>query len=146
MNSPERLVSLCILTVGVSLLLVGLVSGTPVRHVVQVIPVGIAFALEARHSSWAPTAALPLFVFWLFIMSLIWLWLLGLARVVTGTFSLTEIGLTLAIGLACVVGCIAALRCRTDRGGLQRTAAFVLFAGLQICAMWVSLQHSIASR
>ena len=146
MNSTERLVSLCVATVGIALLLVGLVSGTPIRHVIQVIPVGIALFLGARRSPWAPAAALPLFVFWFFIMSLIWLWLLGLARIVTGKFSPAEIGLTIVIGLGCAVGGVAALRCRTDRGGVQRAVAFMLFAGLQISAMWVSLQRFIASR
>jgi len=146
MDSTERLVSLCMLIVGVALLLVGVVSGTPVRHLIQVIPVSIAFALAARRSPWAPSAALAIFAFWLSIMTLIWLWLLGLASVVTGQFSPTEIGLTIAIGLGCGLGGIAALRWRANGRWAARIAVFLSFAVLQIGALWASLQPLVAGR
>lgn len=146
MTSNQRLVLICLTAVAVSLLLVGVVSGTLVRHVIQVIPVGIALALSARRSASTPYAALAVFLFWFFIMSLIWLWLLGLARIVTGHFSHAEIGLTMVIGVAALVGCWAALGWRTDRRWTQRVAVFLLFAAMQIGAMWASLRPAIADR
>jgi hypothetical protein len=48
-------------------------------------------ALGIRRSGWIKWAALPCFFFWLMLMILIWLFLLGWARIVSGTFSPTEI-------------------------------------------------------
>jgi lysylphosphatidylglycerol synthetase-like protein (DUF2156 family) len=63
MSRPTVIGSL--LAVALSLLLVGLISGTFTRHVVQVLPVLIAVLVVVRRVDWGPWAAAPLFVFWL---------------------------------------------------------------------------------
>jgi hypothetical protein len=142
----ERLVVACTTTIAVSLLLVGAVSGTVIRHVIQIVPVVVAALLGARRSPLAPWAALPLFVFWLFIMTLIWLFLLGVSSLVTGHFSPAEIVLTVAIGIASLVGAIAVIRTRSETTWGARVAVFVLFAALQIAAMWTSMRPAVATR
>jgi hypothetical protein len=47
----ERVVRWCLAGAIVALLLVGLVSGTPIRHVIQALPAAIALALLAKRSS-----------------------------------------------------------------------------------------------
>lgn len=87
MTREERITAIALTTVLVALLLVGLVSGTILRHVVQVGPLLAAVLAVTLRPGWSRFAAMPVFAFWLFIMALIWLYLLGLARVVTGQFS-----------------------------------------------------------
>src|SRR5580765_3027262 len=62
-----------------ALVVVGFVSGTPVRHLIQILPALLALGFVALREPWAAFGALPIFCFWLLIMSLIWLYLLGLA-------------------------------------------------------------------
>jgi hypothetical protein len=87
-------------TLVVALLCVGIVSHTFARHVVQVIPPVVALVIVLRGSNFGPAAAAPIFTFWLGVMANIWMFLLGIARIFTGTFTLIEIALTLVIGIA----------------------------------------------
>ena len=146
MPMNEKIVASCLLALVVSMLLVGVVSDTILRHTVQVVPGIVGLVLLSRRIPWAPYAALAAFVFWLFIMTLIWLFLLGLARVVTGDFSAPEVGLTIGVGLASVAGIVAVLRVRSTVGRLHRVVAFLAFAGCQVAAMWISLQPFFATR
>lgn len=135
-----------LLTVLVALLVVGLVSGTIIRHAVQVLPVLVATVVMVVQPAWGRFAAMPVFAFWLFIMLLIWLYLLGLANVITGNFTPAEVSLTVVIGLACVAGLAASTRETTRSAGSSGVAAFLVFGALQVGAMWLSLQPVLASR
>src|SRR5436190_10765630 len=118
----------------VSLLLVGVVSHTPLRHVVQVAPVAAVLGLAFARPGWARFAAVAVFLFWLFVMVLIWLYLAGIARVVSGHFTGIEVALTLAIGFASAGGLVAAFRARDASGWPVRLAAFTAAAALQVAA------------
>jgi hypothetical protein len=133
-------------TVLVSLLLVGLVSGTVLRHCVQVLPAAMAIHLAVRRVRWASGASLPIFVIWFGIMLLIWLYLLGLARVVTGRFSPAEIAFTIVIGLACAWGISAATAMRHGASLWSQLGAAAVFAALQITAIWASMLPMVANR
>jgi hypothetical protein len=146
MKSTGKRVSLCLLAVVVSLLLVGLVSGTPLRHVIQVAPGAILLLLLFTPLAWTSDAALAIFGFWLVIMTLIWLWLLGIARIVTGTFTPVEIALTIVIGGASAVGLVAAARARPRSAWRVRLGAFLAAALLQVGTVWLSVQPSFATR
>ena len=143
MTRDERTTVASLVTVLVALLLVGLVSGTLVRHLVQVVPVALS-ALVVSRRAWGRFAAMAVLGFWLFIMALIWLYLLGLARIVTGSFSTAEVVLTVLIGLAALVGIRTAARLPTRPAWPQRLAAFGLGGALQAAAMWMSLQPAFA--
>ena len=127
------------------LLAVGLVSGTPVRHFVQVLPAVLALVLVIRRTSWACYAALPVFGLWLFIMVAIWLYVLGLARIITGRFSPAEIALTLVIGGSCVCGLCQAFRSQAAGSRVTRATWIVVFAALQIGALWLSMRPAFAT-
>jgi hypothetical protein len=90
---------------------------------------------------WGVYAALPIFVFWLFIMTLIWLFLLGMASVVRGHFTVVEIILTLLIGASSILGIVAVIRGRTHVEFNISVSVFVLFSALQVVAMWISFKR-----
>lgn len=146
MSTREKVSAVALLTVLVALLAVGLVSGTIVRHAVQTVPVLLASLVAALRPAWSRFAAIPVFIFWLFIMGLIWLYLLGLANVVTGHFTPAEVGLTVIIGLACVIGLAASARGAKRPSWLVGIAAFVMVGAIQVGAMWLSLQPALTSR
>jgi len=79
-------------------------------------------------------------------MLLIWLFLLGWVRIVSGTFSATEIAMTFAVGAASLTGLAACLRWRTSLRPLVATGIGVLFAVLQLAAFALSLTPYIARR
>jgi len=113
---------------------------------VQTSPLWISIVLGIRRSGWIKWAALPCFVFWLILMILIWLFLLGWARIVSGTFSSTEIAMTLIVGLASVVGIVRALSLRAGVGAWSAIATVLLVAVLQVTAFRLSLLPAIAHR
>ena len=76
---------------------------------------------------------IPILAFWLFIMLLIWLYLLGIARVVTGHFTPAEVSLTVVIGLACVVGLGASARSTTHANRVWRPYFCLLCFRLARC-------------
>ena len=80
-------IRVCLLGVIASLVVIGILSATPISHSIQVSPLVIVFILVMLGKSWSNYAALPLFVFWLVIVMFIWLYLLGVANIVSGTFS-----------------------------------------------------------
>lgn len=146
MPQHEKTLAAALLTVVVALLLVGLVSGTVLRHVVQVLPVLVASLVVMLRPAWSRFAAMPVLAFWLFIMVLIWLYLLGLANVVNGQFAPAEVGLTVVIGIGCVVGLRASVRQPTRSQWWASVVVFLLSGAFQVGAMWLSLQPAFASR
>ena len=146
MERNFRILVACCVSIIAVLLVVGAVSHGVLRHIVQTSPLWIAIVLGIRRSSWIKWAALPCFVFWLILMILIWLFLLGWARIVSGTFSSTEIAMTLIVGLASVLGIVRALRLRTGVGAWSAIATVLLVAVLQVTAFRMSLLPAIAHR
>src|SRR5262245_58700583 len=94
----EKWIAICGLVVIAALLIVGVVSHGVLRHIVQTLPVWIIVVLGLRDRASVKWAAIPIFLFWLFIMTLIWLFLLGWSRIASGTYSPTEIAMTLCVG------------------------------------------------
>ena len=112
-GGPAPLLAGCCLAIIVALLVVGAVSHGVVRHIVQTAPLWIAIGLGTRRSDLSKWAALPSFVFWLLLMIAIWLFLLGWARIVSGTFTVTEIAMTIVVGAASTLGIVTGLRMKT---------------------------------
>jgi hypothetical protein len=125
---------------------VGLASGLVLRHVVQTLPLWISAGLGARRSRAAGWFALPCFAFWLVLMVVIWLYLLGIARLVSGHFTPIEIVMTLVVGTAALGGIRSAVRFwRTLPVGIA-ASLFALGAVLQWLCFRVSLLPGIAHR
>ncbi len=145
MNDYRFLVGCCLLVVA-ALLVVGAVSHGVIRHIVQTAPLWFAIALGVRRSEWSKWAALPCLLFWLLVMIFIWLFLLGWARIITGTFSATETAMTIVVGLASIAGLAKALKIRTGVRWWKGMAMFVAVAVLQVAALRISLLPAIAHR
>src|SRR5256885_3769335 len=97
-------IAVCCLVIIVALVVgVGLAAGLVLRHVVQTLPLWIGVLAGARRSRAVGWIGLPMFLFWLVLMSLIWLYLLGIARVISGHFSPIEIAMTILVGAAGIV-------------------------------------------
>lgn len=137
--TPARTLACCSLLTIAALYIVGVVSHGVLRHIVQTAPLWIAVVLGLLRSRWSKWATLPCSVFWLFLMVLIWLFVLGWARVVSGTFSPIEVAMTLVVGISSIVGVIASLRMRSGVPALGAIAMFVGTLLLQLIAFRVSL-------
>jgi hypothetical protein len=141
-----RLLIFCCVAILAALLVVGAVSHGVIRHIVQTSPLWVAIFLGARCSPASKWAALPCLVFWLVLMSAIWLYLLGWARIVTGNFSPTEIAMTLIVGMTSLAGIVAGFTMISGVLGLRAAIIVVLVGALQVAALRVSLLPAIAHR
>jgi uncharacterized membrane protein YhaH (DUF805 family) len=125
---------------------VGFVSNTVLVHVVQVLPlVAIAMTLR-RLADWSAVMAAPLFAFWFLIMAGIWLLLFGTSRFFTGSFTTTEILLTVIIGIACIVGLTRAYQQGTPKATAGRVLTVGVIAARQAAAVWLSYHPAVVAR
>src|SRR4029078_12058102 len=97
-GGASRRVACCALVGIFALYIVGYVSHGVLRHIVQNARLWIIVIAGFRNSDLTKWVALPCFVLWLVLMSLIWLFLLGIAHVISGTFSPIEVAMTLVVG------------------------------------------------
>jgi len=144
-NAPKS-TAYCSLTVLVALYVVGAVSHGSLRHEVQTMPLWFPIVLGFRQSELAKWAALPCLIFWLVVMVFIWLFLLGWAQIIHGTFSLIEIAMSLTVGLACVAGIVWSLRWRTSVSPGAATGVAILLFALQFLVFRISFIPYIATR
>ena len=145
-RSTPHLLVVCSLAIIAALLVVGAVSHGVVRHVVQTAPLWIAIVLGTRRSELAKWTAVPCFVFWLLLMMAIWMFLLGWARMVTGTYTVTEIAMTILVGVASTLGIVVALRMRTATRPVVGAVMLLGVTLLQLVAFRASLLPAIAHR
>ncbi len=145
-NTIPRRIAICCLAMIIALWIVGLASGEVIRHLIQTLPIWIGVILGFRNSQWTKSAALPFFIFWFGIMALIWLYLLGVSRIITGHYSATEIAMTIVVGAAAFLGIAICTQMRTRTKLVQSVAVFVITALAQYAAMYVSLMPRFRSR
>ena len=143
-----KVVAASSLAILVALYVVGAVSIPPgsLRHEVQTLPLWFPIVVGFQNKGLAKWAALPCLIFWLTIMSFIWLFLLGWARIVTGHFFPSEIAMTLVVGAASLLGLASSLRWRTETRPIVAAGVFFLFGALQLLAFRLSLMAYIARR
>jgi hypothetical protein len=147
MESPaRRMVVGCLIGLALALLLVGLVSGTVLRHIVQIVPIMVVLAVVRRRPDWGAYAAIPIFLFWTFIVTMIWLFLLGLSRIANGHYTSIEVISTFFMMAFSIAGGVKCVQLGRSLPAAGRTLAFFLFAGMQVAAMWVSFLRPIANR
>jgi hypothetical protein len=146
-DTKPMAVAFCSLAIIVSLVLgVGLVSHGVLRHIVQTLPLWVGVVFGFRGSRSAGWLALPSFIFWFVLMVFIWLFLLGIARIVTGHFTPIEIVMTIIVGAASAVGTAIFLRIRSSLSALGAATIFLVMASLQWICFRLSLLPSIAHR
>ena len=76
----------CLVILAALVLGVGVGSHLVLRHVVQTAPLWVGVILGFRRSQSTGWVTLPLFLFWLLLMFIIWLYLLGIADLVSDIF------------------------------------------------------------
>src|SRR5258708_32094023 len=145
-DAESRGVAVCALLMVLALWTIGVVASEQIWHIVQALPLLFVVAVGFRKSPWTKWAALPCFIFWDLIAVLIWLYLLGVSRIVRGHYSPTEIAMTIVFATAGFVGIYLSLRTRSGLKVAAAIAGFVLFAALQLAAMKISLLPPIAHR
>ena len=142
-----RTVRLCLVGVALALVLIGVVSGTPVRYLTQVAPIALAMRLLARFpGSLGAYAAVALFSFWILAMVLIWLFLLDLSDLASGQYAPIEVVLTMFVAFFCSVGILRGVRVGRLLGRTHRIATVAAFWVVQIGAMAVSLSEPVVNR
>ncbi len=144
MNTPPKIVGYSALAMVLALYVVGLVSNGVVRHIVQTLPLWFPILLGLRQREIAKWAALPCFFMWLGLMTLIWLFLLGWANLISGHFTLIEVLLTLVVGVASAAGSVAGFRWRTGLGWGKGLLVSAIFAALQVAVLRISFLPAIA--
>jgi hypothetical protein len=115
------------------------------RHVLQTLPFWCAVILGARNSRWAGWVGLPLFVFWLLMMTLIWMSVLGISHLM-GSFSGWEIAMTIVVGVSSIAGITASVRPQANVSPRTKAAVIVLFAVIQLVCLFTSFLPEIAHR
>jgi hypothetical protein len=125
---------------------VGLASGLVLRHLVQTLPLWVGVALGLRRSRAAGWVGLPLFLFWLLLMALIWLYLLGVSTILSGHFSELEIGMTIVVGIASLVGIAMCIRFKSSLSVVSAVTLFAVLAAFQWVCFRASLTPAIAHR
>jgi hypothetical protein len=136
----------CLIGLALALLTVGLASGTVLRHIVQIVPIIVTLVLLARRPILGAYAALPLFIFWTLIVLLIWLFLLGLSRIANGHYTAIEVAMTFVMIGCSMVGVVKSVPLGQPLRVPGRLSIFILFAMMQVAAMWVSFLARIANR
>jgi hypothetical protein len=145
-NVCGRMIPVCCVAVIAALYVVGFVSRTELRHVVQTLPLWVGVMLGYLGARMARWVALPLFLIWLILMSLIWLYLLGLANVIHGHFSPVEIAMTVIVGISSLVGIVGCVPGIHSAGILTGSAAFLLSTGFRVAMLYVSFLPEFAHR
>ena len=146
-RDTSSLIAVCCLGIILALVLgVGLATNLVLRHLVQTAPFWICVVLGFRHSRATYWAGLPLFLFWLILMALIWTYLLGISHVVTGHFSPIEIVMTLIVGASSVIGMGSLVRSQLSFPPARAAVLFVIMAIFQLVCFRLSLLPSIAHR
>ena len=145
-SSGQRFVLGCLIGLAIALLLVGVVSGTFLRHIVQILPIVVVASVLTRRPVWGAYAACPIFLFWIVIVVLIWLFLLGLSRVASGHYPAIEVVSTFFMAGFSIAGVVRCIPLGRPLRPIGRALAVILFAVTQVGAMWVSLLKPIANR
>lgn len=140
-------IALCCFAVILALVVgVGLASNLVLRHIVQTLPLWFGVVFGLRRANVAGWLALPSFLFWLVLMIVIWLYLLGITRIISGHFSAVEIAMTIIVGAASLLGFAMFVRLKSFLSPAKAAATFVAIALLQFVCFRVSFLPSIAHR
>ena len=140
-------VAVCSLAIIAALVLgVGIGSHLVLRHVVQTLPLWVAVTLGLKRSLAAGWAGLPVFLFWLVLMTVIWLYLLGVSNILSGHFTQLEIAMTVVVGIAAGVGIVAFFRLKSYLSGWALASIFIVLAVVQLVCFRLSFLPALAHR
>jgi|SRR5438067_5819713 len=144
--SDAKILALASLTMIVALVVfVGSVSSGILRHLVQTSPSWLTVYFGFRQRGIAKWTALPSYLFWLPLMILIWGYLLGWTRMISGHFLPIEIAMTIVVAIASSVGIAQSLRIRSATNWLTALSVSAVVLALQLAAFRLSLLPGIAN-
>jgi hypothetical protein len=129
-RNPEsaKPVLLSLMGVALALLAIGVVRGTFVRHLIQVMPIAVAIGVVARRPDWGAYAAVPLFVFWS----------LGLLGIADEQYTPIQRALMVTIAGLSVFGVMRSVALGRPLRVVQRVVTAAAFAAMQFAAGWIS--------
>lgn len=140
-------IALCCLAIILALAVgVGLASNLVLRHIVQTLPLWLGVAFGFRRSRATGWTALPSFLFWLVLMIVIWLYLFGIAHVISGHFSPVEIAMTIIVGAASAAGIAMFARLKSDLSATKAASIFAVLLLVQWVCFRLSFLPAIAHR
>lgn len=125
---------------------VGIGSHLVLRHAIQTLPLWVAVTLGLKRSRAAGWAGLPVFLFWLVLMTVIWLYLLGVSNLLSGHFTQLEVAMTVVVGIASVVGIVAFFRMKSYLSGWYLASIFIVLALVQLVCFRLSFLPAVAHR
>jgi hypothetical protein len=123
---------------------VGVASGLVLRHLVQTLPLWSGVVLGLRRSRATGWVGLPLFLFWLLLMAIIWLYLLGISHVLSDHFSAIEIAMAIIVGIASMVGIVMFARFKSSLSVTTAAGLFLIVAAIQLACFRASFLPAIA--
>src|SRR5437868_3662504 len=133
-NAPLSVAICCVAIILALVVGVGLASKLVLWHIVQTAPFWVGVALGFRRSRMTSWAALPSFLFWLTLMTLIWSYLLCMSHILSGHFSGVEVGRTIIVGLASIMGIASFIVDKSYVSLAENLSLFLVMAGIQwIC-------------
>ena len=138
--SDARYVAGCLAGLVASLILVGFISATVARHVVQVVPSVFAIGFTLRRPAIGAWVAIPIFAVWCAVVIAIWLYLLGLSDIADGSYSALEVVLTGIIAVCSALGIAKSMRAGRTLPLSGRTTAFLGGLALQVASLIVSFR------
>ena len=141
--NPPKAIGYCALAALLTLYVVGLVNNEVLRHAVQTLPLWFPIVMGLRQHEMAKWTALPCFLIWLMLMSVIWLFLMGWTKVISGSFTSIEVMLTLVIGGATIAGSIIALRWHTRVTWTKALSVSAIFIVFQTVALRLSFLPAV---
>lgn len=126
----------CLTGIAVCLVLVGVVSDTVSRHVLQAAPTALAAGAVMRRSAATTLFAVGVCSFWLVVTGLVWLFLAGLSGGDSGSYSAGEVFLTVGIAVFSVAGILRGAR--MNDGTSSVAAAVMITAGFMVQAIFMA--------
>jgi len=142
-----RTVRLCLIGVAMSLLLIGIINGTPVRYAVQLLPIPLALRLTSRAPGYLGAyGAVAIASFWAVVTVLIWLFVFGVSDVLAGDYPPAVIALTMPVAFFSFVGILRGVRAGRYLTRSRKVVTLLLFGALQTLAVIGSFAEPFVNR
>ena len=125
--------------IALSLFIVGVISDTIARHLLQIVPLLLATARMVGGSYTAAYVAAGTCLFWIIVMLLIWLYLLGVSEATSGSFTTAEIVLTFVIAIFAVMVIFKTVTLKSSMPGVGRAIMITIGFGFQAVVIGASL-------
>ena len=125
--------------IALSLFIVGVISDTIARHLLQIVPLLLATARVVGGSYAAGYVAAGTCLFWIIVMLLTWIDLLGVSDAASGTYTTAEIVLTFVIAIFAVMVIFRTVTLKSAMPGVGRAIMITIGFGFQAVVIAASL-------